>query len=588
MTSTAYRLTSTLLLLAAALMLLAAEAFGAPNFRSAKIRANVPVVSSGYYTLPEANQTAWQANVIQGIPGGIPARTTHVTNAVTAFSADNTGATATQAAIVNALAASPSNGAVLLPTGRYRIDGSIGVYSGVTVRGAGMTNTILSNTVSVFSADVDSSSTWNNIYKAHDVTAGLTNGSTNLSVTWNPTMYPFGIGHAIMIGAWCSSNQNDNPLYMNLVGEFNTNSIYSMPLKSIHVCTSTNATGLTFWPPLPFNYPTNYNGRVAPHSTAPGGAGYSRRTMFGLEDLTLDYTGSSVTEGINWIGVENCWLKNVRILFPQNRAVYIANAHNVEVRGCELQMSPAVAANHAGLELDLVSFGLYEDNFIKDAFPGIQNNGGIAGIFGYNFIWRNDSYDVIVGNHGTVGHSARNLYEGNIANRSKVNDGYFGSASGDVYFRNHLHAANSNNAAADAIVIKRFTRGTLLLANVFGKTNQTVTYPMLGEPFGSPNTGNTNYTIPAAPPWADWLLGGKSTADWQELDGGAAPTIAGCYNYFSNAVDSSLGGLLTSNSLYLSAQPSFVYSWPFVVPSSPSVQWTNTRSGARWTNGFWN
>ena len=357
MTSTAYRLTSTLLLLlAAALMLLAAPAFGAPNFRSAKVRANVPVVSSGYYTLPEANQTVWQAGIIQGVVGGIPARTSHVTNAVTSFGADPTGASDAQAAITSAISATPSNGTVYLPAGRYRLNADPGTKTGVTIRGAGMTNTIITNNgvFTAFSKDVSTLSTFNNLYKAHEVTAGLTKGSTNISVTWNPTMYGIAPGHAIMIGGWCSTNQTDNPLFMNVVGEFNTNSMFSIPLRSIHVCISTNASGLTFWPPLALNYPTHYNNRVAPHSTVPGGAQEGQRLqMFGLEDLTIDCRRGGIGNGISWIGVEYCWLKNVRILFPQNRAILIQDSHHIEITGCELRMDPAIAANHAGLEVDL-------------------------------------------------------------------------------------------------------------------------------------------------------------------------------------------------------------------------------------------
>src|SRR5262249_16971566 len=116
-----------------------------------------------------------------GIPGGIPSRTTIcATISAATYGNDTTDATT---AIQTALNGCPANQVVHLPSGIYRINGSLYVPSNVTLRGNGPNNTKIDahgsgNAVIRFGQGITPY-----ISSSIAITGGATAGSNNIIVS---------------------------------------------------------------------------------------------------------------------------------------------------------------------------------------------------------------------------------------------------------------------------------------------------------------------------------------------------------------------------------------------------------------------
>ena len=612
MTSTAYRLTSTLLLLlAVALMLLAAEAFGAPNFRSAKVRANVPVVSSGYYTLPTDNQSFWQAGVYQGVPGGIDSKSRIYTNAINVtqapYNADNTGATSASTAFNDALLAcyvgnvsSNMNLYVYAPAGTYLLDTPVTVEVFSLLRGAGPTNTILrciftNGNGGGLTKSRDNTSTYNNTYKGHRLTAGLNKGSTNISITWDSTVGPLVPGTVCRIGTFIQTNQYDLRLMMNGAGDIGTNSVYTMPLAALFKVMATNATQLQIYPPLPIDFTNRIE---APLGGARAQPEAQTHDWIGVENLMLTNNNKvhPCGNGLAFSGIGEGWISNVVVRGFSNHCFYGAYNYRFEFRNCyfDTDKGDDPASNQGGLVMDNSSFTLIENNVILNTFPCIQHNGAVGDIVAYNYLRVTNNYgeDLVLNHKSEV--SAVNLYEGNNVGYAKQ-DGYFGGAVNDTLFRNWIRGDISTNIAlnGEIVSLKRWTRGYAMVGNLIGRgAPYTMSNP--GTSYGNPFTGNTN-TYGSAPPWTNW--GGVYGTDgsfFGEYDTGVTNTLTlkGNYYFFTNAIPAaeSLGGLSLSNSLYLGSKPAWFAgcTFPPFEPASPgAITTTNIPAEFRYVNGFW-
>lgn len=576
------------------------------SIRIVATRIGGPPPSSGYYQIPVANQTLWQPGVIQGVPGGIPSGQTHITNAVTHFSADNTGATATHTQIQAAIDACPSNGVVYLPAGTYLLTSQLNGKQGVVLRGAG-TNTVLigSNLTQVITFYWDEGAGYNALPSQHYITGGLTAGSTNITVQWtgaNP-YNPVAPGYNIMIARWNSTNQYESPLVLSVGsgGVTNTNSMFDISYRSIHRVISTNSNSITFWPPIAGSMVADRTdgGSIGRVSSSVGYELNKKLYRFGVEDLAIHTYGCQ--KAIYYIGTSECWVKGVTILRKSgtlNYGIQVDWSLWTEIRNCYIDGDQDTSGSNAGgILVGTSSFGLVENNVVKRFFPCIEHNAGVGWIYGYNYLMNTSGLFEISGNHGA--HSAMNLYEGNVAGHF-ISDGYHGSGSHDTLYRNWFHGlyhdtgGPTNQLFGFAIALKRFSRNYVLAGNIVG-FGGAYTQTYAGGSYGQPNIGNTNDNGNVAPPWADWGAGGTGPGSWQEYDSGVTNSLTrkGNWNFYDNAIPASesLGGLLLSNSLYRPGKPSWFAAsqpWPpFPVESVAVRNVTNIPAGFRELHGFW-
>lgn len=526
-----------------------------------------------------ANLGDWRPGITVGVPGGIPNDRTNIIDVtLPPYNADKTGVQDVASIIQSALNAAPSNAVVYLPAGKYRLTQGIYFKPHVTLRGAGMTNTILICSGAGISVERYTQGYWT--AGGYLATGGLGKGSTTLTMS---DTSEFKVGYVVQIARFNSTNQYDNPLVHGSGGS--TNGGYGWLYKNMHRVTAKTANSISIWPPLQGDL-SGYPVRVVPSVTAVAGLSPLRR--MGVEHLTIDMRNGTGQTGIYWGEAEESWIKGVRILSPTNRGIHFLSCFQMEIRDCYIDLDRGAVSNGSGVLMDATSFCLIENNIIIRTFPCFQNNAGVGNVFAYNFLLNTNGLTEIISNHGA--HSAYNLWEGNISGRF-MSDGYHGSSSHDTVYRNWLHGTTAGTSSIGwALSLKRFTRSYNLVGNIFGRPAPfTMTYD--GTSFGQPNMGNSSYSG-FAPPWAQWGQEGLGPGDWQELDTNvlATTTRKGNYDFFNQAIpaNQSLGTNSLPPSLYLSAKPAWFgsLSWPPFNPLSPgSLSYTNIPAGYRYVHG---
>lgn len=425
----------------------------------------------------------WVPGVTVGVRSGVPARTNLIDATRPPYNADKTGQTNASSAINAAISAANSNDVVYLPAGNYLLQDPVTLKSFVTVRGAGMTNTIVHYVKSwgnAFAMGTGWNWLWNNPSAPNNsIVSGFSKGSSNLV---------FASTSPSWVQKLCLLNElNDTNLpVLHTMG-------YERCRGQLTLITAVNGNTVTIWPPLYWNMQTNLN----PHFAV---ASLDIR-FAGLEDLTVDSTNATtgsplvmMTQGFN------CWYKGVKVSYCVNWAFGMTDSLHCEMRQCWVDKSLGGATpNHAGLLMCNSSACLVEDNIFDNVFPLIEVNRASGGnAFTFNFA--NQTYWGVSldGNHNP--HNQYNLWEGNVA-ANFSSDGYFGSASEDTLFRNwfHTEAPYGTPRGIWALKFCRFSRNENIVGNVLGTSKTNISAYGLYE-LGQPNMGNETWTG-FGPPW---------------------------------------------------------------------------------------
>ena len=383
--------------------------------------------------IPADRITTWQGNV--GVEGGIPTRST-IFKTLTP--------TNSLADINRAIATCPSNEVVQLTAGTYLLYGQItfnGV-SGVTLRGAGPTNTILRFTGSpiygniwVQGPDIYDALNNNRLVGSADWTNGYAQGSTEIFLS-NVTNLTTGT-------VICLDQVNDNgdvdangwQGFCDYCGRAGGNRAQE---QFARVCAIVGNT-VTIWPPL---YMPNWRSSQSPQAWWVGR--YSERC--GIEDLKVDGSDSSPGDpygaNIALSGAWNCWVKNVR---SDNAAVSHVNIYGggrCEVRHCYFFGTQHAVSLSYGITPIYASANLFEDNIFNQVTAPIVLGSCVSGtVAGFNYC-TNDYYTLSPGwmmdaLHSHDAHVCMNLFEGNYA-PGAVGDFFHGSSGYNTHFRNRL------------------------------------------------------------------------------------------------------------------------------------------------------
>ena len=225
----------------------------------------------------------------------------------------------------------------------------------------------------------------------------------------------------------------------------------------------------------------------------------------GIEDLTFDGDDiSTVQNGIGWQQTAESWVRNCQVTSYNNYGVKLDDTYKMEVRHSTIGPGRPDGTNSAGVLAEHTQ-SLIEDNIILSNSSTMQENAGsIGNAWLFNCLPTNVGGNDMLMNHGA--HNIYNLYEGNAAHSWK-SDGYFGSASHNIMFRNWFTGYDGTYTGL-AVYAKRFTRNFVEAGNVYGWDGIA---DGLRE-YGTPNIGNSSYTGTAWPTtgdfWADWKITG--------------------------------------------------------------------------------
>lgn len=242
----------------------------------------------------------------------------------------------------------------------------------------------------------------------------------------------------------------------------------------MHLVTATNATSITFWPPLPLTL-TNW----------PTVASYSKIVRsVGFEDFSINLTNSTVC-ALYMIQSWGCWVRNLEVLGSSTRQMFFLGFSMGEIRNCYTHATRGSGPGHEGIDLYALNcWNLVENNLaMNGGYPAIiLGNGGDSGnVNQYDSVDSIDSGSSVAGaaisvNHGP--HNMFNLFEGNVGQMFQ-SDGYFGSASHNTVFRNHFSGTYAPSIFWHrAVDLCRWSYYFNIVGNVLGSDQQV--FPILG------------------------------------------------------------------------------------------------------------
>jgi hypothetical protein len=396
--------------------------------------------------IPAGRRIQWNP----GVRGGIPNRTAVFANVKNApYKAVGNGVVDDTSAIQNAIQACPSDKVVYIPSGTYRITAPLRVKAGITVRGDGMTKTVIKGAAGYgynwLLGFEDQNFDWNlSQSTARNLSAGYTKGSTHITTS---VAHGWSVGDIILIdqledptgdppitndgseGActWCGRSSGNRP-----IGQW---------VKVLAVPASTTA---QIDPPLYWNYKAT---KIPQGIKARGITQYA-----GVEDLTVDNSVSNAYDTVYFHFAVNCWFLRVEMKGSHRRMVEMYGGLWNTIRSCILHdgvpATPTVGPHYGPDRAYGVFLGpwptacLIEDNQFYALSLMISLEGAPSGnVIAYNFF--KDSYyndpdwgRLTIGCHGA--HPMMNLIEGNHAEDKFNADFYHGSSSHQTFFRNRM------------------------------------------------------------------------------------------------------------------------------------------------------
>lgn len=449
-------------------------------------------------TLDPADTTVYEPGVYQGVIGGIPTRTT-VRNVLDYGAVEGlSGSVATNnAAFTAARAACGQNEKVYFPAGTWNVT-SVGFsfsLSNRTICGAGMLDTVLrihGSDGATFGVDPSFTS---GFCVVATVVSGFTKGTSTFTTSapttpTNGNSANFTVGRIILIQI---PNEATTPIVVTQ-GDPNMRKRYAR-------VTSWNSgtRQLGFFPPLDHDI-------VEPAGMTIRETQFATHSRCGIEDLTIDGSGGNImTSGVKVNMSDQIWVKRVKVVNFLNKGIWFTPALMPEVRECWMDGPIVQSPNRAGILCDGCTHALIEHNISEKTFPNIEVNVGSVGcIIAYNYFPQYTNT-----NHGA--HNSLNLYEGNITSYF-IEDGYFGGASRQIYYRNWSPGGNLAS-------FKRFSRRPLVIGNIAGTPGVSAPEPQHIARWGDPNIGNINNNGKTVAPslgswWFDWDISIPGPRRW--------------------------------------------------------------------------
>lgn len=426
----------------------------------------------------------FEANVRQGIVGGIPTRSGGTQIQVTDHGWDAANTAAQNTTALQAALAASSEGDVI------HIPGYTAAFNGIalnrnhknrTIRGAGSGSTVLVLPSGVQAFFLGSDTNLGNIDNPQGVVTAMTRGSTTITVDDGAASY----GGGRQLSLITLKNELVTPVFSTREPQ----DLRSFPV----VVTGRSGNNLTLSQPLPSSYAA---------SLAEGGARIEavfqldwNTVGIGIEGIYFDcssHSPSTPTFSAQISYAENCWLKDVKIYSEANYALFANLAVNLEITE-SIIIGITGGTNRSGLLVQNLSNCLFEDSFYEGG-PAIEHFGGVTNcVFAFNYL-----NGVLYGNHAPW--SSYNLYEGNTW-AYFISDGYFGGSSEDTLFRNWVRSEVTAS-------LKRFTRNYNMVGNLVGVVGASYASDY-SERWGDPNIGNENsYGDPVqfstGDFWPDW------------------------------------------------------------------------------------
>ena len=513
-----------------------------------------------------------------GVTGGVPVRSATCATL-------NPGVTAAQ--INSAIAACPSGQVVKLNAGTYNFTSGIdfNARSNVTLRGAGPDQTIVNFSGGVSCGGLGADICFRNAAlnstdspgNTANWTGGYSIGTTSITLSSTTNLK---VGSLLILDQLDDSGDGGGIFVCQATGVCATEGPggagrSGRAQEQIVRVTGISGTTVTISPGV---YLPNWRSSQSP------GAWWSSAgpiTMSGIEDLTLNHTGSgSVMSGTYFFNADNCWMKNVKSLNANRNHVWLYQSAHVTVRDSYFYGTRNAASQSYGIETYMNSDSQVENNIFQHVTVGMMTGGSTTGtVFAYNYSI-DDFYSVASWMQSSSyfhdGGIAFVLFEGNDGIGFTA-DAIHGTANFGTVFRNVFTGWEPGKSLQTVPVhIYAFNRFMNVVGNILGKAGYHNKYESVAP---SGTNGNTSiYTL-------GWS-GNGGTPDggvandvrvrntlfrWGNYDvvsGSAAFNPLEVPTGLSQFANSVPANQLLPPSLYLSARPAWwgATPWPAIGP----------------------
>jgi len=454
---------------------------------------------------------------------------------------------------------------VQLQAGSYTLNSEILIAKGVTVRGAGAGNTILTCTAS-----------WHCVQMGNFPPAPSAINISDSPLKDATTISLVSTGGLAVNDYIVVDQLNDG------VEEVNTNTTDSSEecragantrcLGQIVRIVAISGTTLTIDPSLHHAYASAQSPQAWKLTGMTTGAG--------LENLTITRTGflGGGYDNVKMIACSGCWVKGIQSNTPDWWHVEFDRTIRSEARDSYFNdgFNHFTGGQAYGVVANLFATdNLIENNIFRQLRHSMVTKNGSAGnVFGYNYSREcyqgSDWLAPDMHSHGS--HNHMNLWEGNIACRA-YGDNSHGSSSYNTLYRNAIlresfpsEFPNGVTQARRAVDIEIYSHYWNVVGNVLGKSGQIWD---AFDPGASRSSGSGRYVYTFG-----YFSDGDSTRD----DAGIVTSTYrhGNFDYQSNTTiwDSATPDHTLPPSLYLTAKPAFfgALPWPPIGPDvSPVV-----------------
>jgi hypothetical protein len=405
-----------------------------------------------------------------GVTGGIP-------NSTSICATLSPGASASQ--INSAIASCPSGEVVYLNAGTYNLSSGIDFagHSNVTLRGAGPDKTFLIFTgsgvgsyppanISIYGDYVNQSGTQN----LTGWTAGYAQGATSITIGSTANL---SVGHMIILDQMDDASDTGNVFVCATTScsSQGSSNIERPGRSQIQISMVTNISGstVTISPGL---YMGNWRSSQSPQAYWPT----NQASMDGVEDLSIDGSGSSADANITIGSAVNCWVKNIRSLYGKNWHVVTWDSAHISVVDSYFYGLQAYGTSAYGFEDNLTSASLVENNIFQHIVTPVTSGVSSGDVVAYNYTV--DDYYSLASDWMQAGIFPHEegvqmvLYEGNDANGMQSDDVH-GTHIFNTFFRNRFVGFDSADPGRTLntipMNIEAFGRYNNVIGNVLGQ-----------------------------------------------------------------------------------------------------------------------
>jgi len=330
------------------------------------------------------------------------------------------------------------------------------------------------------------------------------------------------------------------------------------PIAEIKEIASVAGNVVTFTTPVHASYRQARRAQITRHDT-----GHVR--LAGIEDLTLTGGGDG---NLRFEAAAYSWAKNIRSTSWAGAAIDVQHSFRVEIRDSLLDHTVWPYPGGAGYGISLAwgsSEILIENNAIRDVNKAmVMRSAGAGSVVGYNAIddgWIGNfpGWQEVGLNASHMGGSHHVLFEGNDA-WNYDSDNTHGTSWGITVFRNWLRGRRSSHPDESNVRTAGLMTGSwhhAFIGNVLGEAGRMAGW-------------ESNDTLPWNTQPAIWRLGYDPGAWHLPADPRvlATATRDGNYDYVTGATWWAAGARTLPASLYLTAKPAFMGTrpWPWVTP----------------------